>query len=746
MSITLGKMRKRAYITFILFVFVLLALIGRIFYWQVIRGEELKTKAINQQTNKTNIGALRGTVYDRNGKAIAESATVNTLVCNPQQIARDGSAALVAGKLSEIFEMEYDKVYEMVTKKNRYQRIKRRITAEQTDAIKRLKDKKQNGEEAKLFAGVYFEEDSKRYYSYGIAPHIIGFTGSENNGLQGIELTFEGELAGKPGSILSLKNAAGISVGAQYEEQEDAKKGADIVLTIDETIQHILEKYLESAVTENQLKEGACGIIMNPKTGEVLAMATKPDFDLNNPYSIDQFTKYAIDLKSDEVLNQYESDNEEDKNNAIAAIRNKMWRNKAVSDTYEPGSTFKILTAAMALEENVVSLDSPFYCSGKKKVADRTIRCHNNAGHGAETFLQGVQNSCNPVFIEVGLRVGPEKFAEYFQAFGLTQKTNIELIGESKSIYYKRKLTEIDLATSAFGQGFSITPMQLITAVSAVINGGNLMKPQIVKEIRDGTGVVKAYQPEVVNRVISEETSKTMREILETVVSSPNGGGKNAYIKGYRIGGKTGTSEKGRNNDKRIASFIGFAPADDPQIVCLIMMDEPQVAVRYGGTIAAPIVGSIIEETLEYLGVERQYTEEELQTSTVSVPELRGVGAEDAKNQAKNAGFKARVVGKGETVLDQLPKPSVTVGAGSTVILYTEEGDEGKYATVPNVSGMSPSRAKTELEDYGLNFEAVGAGLNNTSGAYAVKQSVAPGEKVPRATVISVEFRHSSSD
>ncbi len=745
MSYTLRKMRKREYVIFIALVIALLLLIIRVFFWQVVRGDELRDKAIAQQTSRTVVNASRGTIYDRNGKALAESATVNTVVCNPQQIAKDGSAALISTKLAEILEMDYDKIYATVTKSNRYQVIKKRITVEQSDAIKKLKSKDTNPD-YKLFYGVYFEEDSKRYYPYGIAPHVIGFTGYDNNGLQGIELTFDKELAGKPGSILSLKSASGVSVDAQYEEQEDAKKGADVVLTIDESIQHILDKYLENAVSENELKEGACGIIMNPKTGEILAMSTKPDFDLNNPYSIDKFTKYAVDLNQNDTLKNYESTNEEEKNNAIAALRNKMWRNKAVSDTYEPGSTFKILTAAMALEEDVVKLDSPFYCGGSKQVADRKIRCHKREGHGAETFVQGVQNSCNPVFMELGLRIGGEKFAEYFKAFGLTQKTNIELIGESNSIFYKNKMSEVDVATSSFGQGFSITPMQLITAVSAVINGGNLMKPQIVKEIRNDSGVVKSYQPEIVNRVISEETSKTMREILESVVSSPNGSGKNAYIKGYRIGGKTGTSEKGRNNDKRIASFIGFAPADDPQIVCLVMMDEPQVPVRYGGTIAAPVVGSIIEETLEYLGIERQYTEDELNTSTLTVPELREISVSDAKQTAQSQGFNVRVVGSGETVLDQLPKPSVTVGKGSTVILYTEEGDDGKYTTVPDIKGKSPQAAKAELEDYGLNFEAVGAGLNTSGGAYAVKQSIAPGEKVLRATVISVEFRHSSSD
>ena len=744
--ITLGKMRKRAFRFFIVLIAVLLLLSARIFYWQVIRGDELRERAVSQQTNSTNITASRGTIYDRTGKAIAESAAVNTVVCNPQEVAKTNSAELIASKLSPILEMDYDKLYTLLTKSNRYQVLKKRITLEQTQAIKQLKDKSTDKEMAKLFSGVYFEEDSKRYYSYGIAPHIIGFTGYDNNGLQGIEMTFDDILAGKPGSILSLKNAAGVTIDAQYEEQQAPEKGADVVLTIDETIQHILEKHLETAVSDDLLREGAAGIIMNPKTAEIYAMSTKPDFNLNDPYSIEQFTNYAIDLKTDEVMKNYDSSNEELKNNAIAAIRNKMWRNKAISDTYEPGSTFKILTAAMALEEDVVSLDSPFYCSGQKQVADRTIRCHKREGHGAETFVKGVQNSCNPVFMELGLRVGATKFMEYFKAFGLTQKTGINLIGESGSIFYQHKLSEVDLATSSFGQGFSITPIQLITAVSAVINGGNLMRPQIVKEIRNENGVVKTYQPEVVNRVISQETSDMMRQILESVVSSPTGSGKNAYIKGYRIGGKTGTSEKGRNNDKRIASFIGFAPADDPQIICLIMLDEPQVSVRYGGTIAAPVVGSIIEETLEYMGVERQYTEDELNTKTVSVPELRGIDVATAQTQAKNEGFKVRVVGDGDTILDQLPKPNVAVGKASTIILYTQEGDEGKYTTVPNILNLSPERAKAELEDYGLNFEAVGAGLNSTSGAYAVKQSVAPGEQVLRASVISVEFRHSSSD
>lgn len=736
-------MKKRALIYFSLFLIAFVVLLGRIIYWQGIRGAELRARAESQQTARTNVTASRGTIYDRNGKALAESSSVNTVICNPQQIKKDGSAEIVSKYLSDILCLDYDEVYRKATKSNQYQTIKKRITVEESTQIEALK-KDENLKDA--FSGVYFETDSKRYYSFSIAPHVIGFTGYDNNGLQGIEKTFDDALTGRAGSVFSAKTASGVEMEYQYEEREDAQKGADVVLTIDETIQHYLEKYLETAVSECALKEGAAGIIMNPKTCEILAMATKPDFNLNAPYDIVQFKDLAYGIDNRPEFEDIDSDDEQKRNAAIGAMRNKMWRNKAISDTYEPGSTFKILTAAMALEENVVSLDTPFYCPGYKQVADRKIRCHKVEGHGAETFLKGVQNSCNPVFIETGARVGAEKFAEYFKAFGLTQRTGIELIGESNSIYYKNRLSETDLATSSFGQGFSITPIQLITAVSAVINGGNLMKPQIVKEIRDRNGVVKSYQPQVVNKVISEETSKMMREILETVVSSPNGGGKNAYIKGYRIGGKTGTSEKGRNNNKRIASFIGFAPADDPQIICLIMLDEPEVANRYGGTIAAPIAGSVIEDTLEYMGVERQYTESEATNVTVSVPELRSLSVAAAKEETNKYNLSITVKGAGEQVLDQLPKPGTAVTEGSTVIVYTEEQAGETLVTVPDLTGLSIAAAKQRLEQAGLNFEISGAGLTDSTGAYAAKQSIPAGERVAAATVISVEFRHTSTD
>ncbi len=791
---------------FTIVVAVLLALILRVAYWQVIRGDEMRAAVERQQTGATNVIAARGTIYDRNGKALAESATVNTLICNPQDIDKNTGtneeAEYIADKLSVVLDMDYDRIYKLLTKKNRYQVIKKRLSIEEVEQVKALKtpkdadgDGKTDGnDKSKIFRPITFEEDSKRYYSYNVAPGILGFTGYDNNGIQGIELTFDDVLTGKDGSVVAAQNASGTTLeDQQYEAYSASAKGADVVLTIDETIQHYLEKYLETAVEECELKEGAAGIVMNPKTGEILAMSTKPDFDANEPYDVSRFEKFSVDFEYEsEILDHYMTkddqkklfsliDNEDDKSKAekksnsddeeddeekeidfslmtteqkeellderTVAMRNKMWRNKAISDAYEPGSTFKIITAAAALEENVVNLETPFVCGGSKKLGTYDIHCHVSSGHGAQTFLEGVKHSCNVAFMETGLKLGSEKFKEYFEAFGLTRRTGIELIGEAKGVFYdKEKLSDTDVATSSFGQGFNVTPIQLITSISAVVNGGNLLKPQIVKEIRNDTGVIKSYQTEVVNKVISEETSAKMRDILEQVVSAADGTGKNAYIEGYRIGGKTGTSQKGdRSGTKRIASFVGFAPADDPQIICLIMLDEPQVSNKFGGTIAAPVAGAIIEDTLEYLGVERQIDVADASSKSI-VQDVRDMNLADAKEDLQNLGFKVKVSGKGATVTQQLPKPGMQLNKGSIVLLYTNEDTEIKMVKVPDVSGETIANARNILLDYNLNFETIGAGQISTGGAYAVKQSVEPGTEVSPGTVIGVQFRHSASD
>lgn len=759
MKPSLNEIKKRTVIMVMVVICLLGVLAVRVAYWQMVRGDELTKRAKAQQQGSSIITASRGKIYDRNGKVLAESASVNTLICNPEDIKEDGDAAVIASKLAPVLNMEEAEITKLITKESRYQVIKKRLTTDEADSVKALMNKENDKAVADAFTGVYFEDDSKRYYPFNVAPHILGFTGYDNNGLQGIELTFDDELMGRNGSIETNQTAKGTTLKEQQAEYlNSASAGDDIVLTIDETIQHFLEKHLEEAVVENKLKEGAAGIVMNPKTGEILAMATKPDFDLNDPYDVEQFEKFAIDFEYKTVEEDEEDEEDPDatpkpshdpkklSDETIAAMRNRMWRNKAVSDTYEPGSTFKIITAAAALEENAVSLDSSFYCPGFKIVADRKIGCANKNGHGAQTFVEGVRNSCNPVFMELGLRLGYEKFMEYFTAFGLTEKTDVELIGESSSIYYHDKMSDVDIATSSFGQGFQITPIQLITAVSAVINGGERMKPQIVKEIRNSEGILKSYQPEVISRVISEETSRNMREILESVVSLPTSTGKNAYVKGCRIGGKTGTSEKGnREEGKRIASFIGFAPANDPEIICLVMLDEPQVDNKYGGTIAAPLAGEIIEDIMNYLGVEKQYTDGEEPDVKTEVPDVRDMSPEEAKTAVSERGFNVRIVGDGETIADQLPQPGVMLGEDSTVILYTDAEDKAETVTVPSLEGMSVSDAKYTLELRGLNFEVVGAG-HSEGASYAVKQSIDAGEEVMPATVIGVEFRQVTSD
>ena len=753
---SLNSIKKRILPMVILVLIGMALLVVRLVYWQIIRGEELSAKVKNQQTGSSVITASRGKIYDRNGKTLAESVSANTLVCNPQDVKADGDAAVIARELSAVLGMDYQKLFENLTKNNRYQVLKKRISVDETEAVKKLMDTENNKEMAKAFSGVYFEEDSKRYYPFSIAPHILGFTGYDNNGLQGIELTFDDELSGKAGSIEQNQTAKGTTLKEQQEEYLTAqKKGADVVLTIDETIQHFLEKHLEEAVEEDKLKYGAAGIVMNPKTGEILAMSTKPDFDDNNPYNIDAFNEYAMQYNYDEDSKTTDpeatpkptDDPHNPSDERIAMLRNRMWRNKAISDSYEPGSTFKIITAAAALEEHVVDLNSQFYCPGFKIVADRNISCASKQGHGPETFVEGVQNSCNPVFMEIGERLGADKFMEYFTAFGLTEKTGIELVGESSSIYYRNKMSEVDLATSSFGQGFQVTPIQLITAISAVINGGERMKPQIVKEIRNDSGIVKSYDTEVVNRVVSEETSDKMRDILEKVVSYPNATGKNAYVKGCRIGGKTGTSEKNpRGSDKRIASFVGFAPANDPEIICLIVLDEPQIDNRYGGAIAAPLVGEVIEDVLNYLGVDKQYSENEEPIVKEEVPDVREAKIADAEKQLDDVKLNYVIKGEGDKIVDQLPSPGTMLNKDSLVILYTERKGTEELVTVPDLKGTSVGVAESTLNSEYLNFEVAGAGHSESAMAFAVNQSVAAGEKVPPGTVIGVEFRQDAQD
>ncbi len=703
----------------------------RIGWLQIVDGEWLSKEATLQQTRDKTINSKRGTIYDRNGKELAVSASVELVSVSPAEIKKENGAEIVAQKLSEILELEYEDVYAKVTKNSSYETIKRKVEKKQTDQIRALKSA---DETADYFSGVYLEEDTKRYYPFGhFASHVLGFTGTDNQGLYGVEAALDDALSGVAGRIISVKNAAGTDMPFKYEQKYDSQDGMNVTLTIDETIQHFAEKYLAQAVEENKPAQGAFAIVMAPKTGEIYAMTTKPDYDLNEPFLIlSEADREKLDVEKDDKV----------KADLRSSILAQQWRNKAVSDTYEPGSVFKILTAAMALEEGVATVHDTFNCPGYTMVGSTRINCWKREGHGHETFKEGLQNSCNPVFMELGKRLGRDAFFRYFTNFGLTRSTGIELGSEGESVYYTAPyLNETELATSAFGQSFQITPMQLITAVSAIVNGGNLMKPYVVKSLSTTEGtIVKNYEPEIVRQVVSAETSAIMRDFTEGVVAV--GTGKGAQIKGYAIGGKTGTSEKRpRNQGKYVASFIGMAPANDPELICLVAIDEPTGDLYQGSQIAAPVVRNILEDTLAYIGIEKHYDASE-DIRVLTVPEVRNIKVMEAAKAVSDLGFGYQIIGEGDVVDEQLPKPGAELSKGSTVLLYTT-GSTIEQVTVPDFTGQSLDSVRTQLKELGLNMEILGA---TDAGCIVQKQEPAGGTSVNPATTIRVEFIYMAGD
>ncbi len=719
------KLKKRMFWTVVFLAVCVLVMIVRIMWIQFVDGPHYREKALAQQTRDSLINAERGSITDRNGKILAQSATAETVVVNPSAIEEENLDEVVS-TLAEILDMDYDTVYKKATKKSGYEKIKTRIESEVADEIRAAK-----------LQGVTLEEDTKRYYPYEkFASHIIGFTGTDGYGLAGIEAMFDGVLEGKQGKIESMKNAKGMDMPYTNEKYIAPEDGQNVVLTIDETIQHFAEKYLEQAYVDNKLGNGGACIIMDPNTGEILAMAVAPDFDLNEPMVLTEEFQIDTEGMSDEDASKLRSD----------ALQ-KMWRNKAVSDSYEPGSVFKVMVSGMAFEENVVEMTDSFTCTGVRHVGDRDIHCWKLEGHGPETFVQAVENSCNPAFMEIGDRIGTSSFIKYFQSFGLNSKTGIELPGEASGVFFSAdNFTEINLATSSFGQSFEVTPIQMITAFSAMVNGGNLMQPHIVKAYTDSDGnVVQSFEPEVLRQVVSAQTSENMRTALESVVSS--GTAKNAYLKGYRVGGKTGTSEKlPRGSGLRIASFIGFAPADNPQVVCMVILDEPGGDATGGGAIAAPVVGDILLDVLKYMGVEQQFSQEELLKMDISTPEVREMSVVAAEKTLTDLGFKVTVKGNGTTVTDQVPAPGAKMSGESTIILYTEGMEAPEEVKVPDLTGLTVLQSNQKLTESGLNlkFSDV-ASVDREGKVVAVTQDPPAGTKVPKGTVIYVEYRDFSN-
>lgn len=714
--------KKKIIVVLMILAVGLLYVLGFLVYRQFVQGAELQRMAIEQQTRESTVSSNRGVIYDRNGKVLAQNSSVVTITASPKDVKNAGKIDETAQTLADLLGLDKDDLSQKLNQDTEHVVIKKKVDVETAAKVREQELK-----------GVFFVDDTKRFYPYGsLAAHVVGFTGTDNQGLSGVEMVYEKYLKGLPGRIISNRND---SPDMQYEKYEGSEGGYNVVLTIDEVIQHFVESELEQACKDHDVRNGAACIIMNAKNGDILAMATYPSFDLNDPFTVsDPTVKQQIDaLSGDDKTKKY---NEE---------INKQWRNKAVVDSYEPGSTFKSITASMALEEGVVSLNEVFHCGGYLKVADTKINCWKTVGHGSITFVQGVEGSCNPVFMTIGARVGAKNFYKYYKAFGFSETTGFDLPGEaSGSFHDMSRFNEVELATSSFGQTFTVTPLQLVTAYSAITNNGRMVRPHIAKQIIDNDGnVVESFDTHIIRQVISEETSQTMRNILEGVVS--RGAGKNAYIKGYRVAGKTGTSEKiPRNNGKYIASFVGFAPSNDPEIIGLVMLDEPMGDSHMGGATAAPTFKNIFDNVLRYMNIEPQYTEEELATLENTVPNVEGMSKADAINKFSGSNLRYNIVGKGSTVVSQVPKGGSSLPDGSTVVLYTEE-QGSTQVSVPNVIRMTASAANVALTNAGLNLKQVNENNSERGTATVNKQTPEAGTMVEKGSVVSVQFSYSDN-
>ena len=704
----------------------------------IINGEKYQNDASEQQLYDSLVTAPRGDIYDRNMQTLATSSPAWTVYITPNGIrsikkAEDAEKVKkkIAEGLSEILEMDYDTVYDYTGKKSYYVIVKKKIEKTAADKVRQfILDNK----DLELSQYIGLDSTTKRYYPNGnLASVVLGFVGSDDQGLSGLESYYDNELTGTAGRVVAAKNAAGTNMPFSYEKVENAVKGGSLVLTLDNYVQYTADKYLEAAIEENQIAERGAAVVMNVNTGAILAMSVKGDFDPNAPFTLSATDQKKVD----------ETEGDEEKKKVQSELLNRQWRNKAVSDTYEPGSVFKAVTAAIALEENLVNKNSSFFCNGHATVAGQSYHCHKTTGHGSQNLMQAIANSCNPAFITIGQLVGVNTFSKYFKAFGFTEKTGIDLPGEASSTYHKEeKMGPVELASSSFGQTFNVTPMQLICAISATVNGGYLVQPHMVEKILDENNKVKKTVASSTKRqVISDSTSATMRELLNFVSEN---GAKNSLVAGYNIGAKTGTSQKVskilQTGDKRlyIGSCATVAPIEKPEIAVFVMLDEPKGEKYYGGAISAPVNSKIMADILPYLGFEPSYTEEQLQKLAITVPDTVGSAIADAKGKITTQKLEYKVVGSGEKVVRQLPAAGSKVISGGVVILYTEDGAEVTKATVPNFKGLSATDVNAAAARAGVNVEF--SGNTSTGGLKAYKQSVEAGKEVDAGTVITVYF------
>lgn len=698
------------------------ALLVRSAYIVIADGEELHRKAMLQQNRGTTTSPRRGTIYDRNGKELAISIPVETITVSPNDLRKSKKPIEeIAAELATILGLDTEAVLEKLVKDSFYQVLKEKVDKQVGDEIRAWAKEKS-------VKGIYIIEDFKRVYPRNnLAAHVVGFTRSDNEGLSGIEKTMEKFLKGVPGKVVGGVDKSGRSLPFDSNRNIDIQDGYDVVLTMDETIQYYAEESLQRAIQDNDIAGGGVVIVMDPRNGDILAMVSKPDFDLNNPW--------ACPPGADSSL--WKGTTTED----VEILEKTVWRNKAIMDTYEPGSTFKAITAAAALEENIIHPDSPVNDFPVSIGNSNPINCWKLPVHGEETFKEGVYNSCNPVFVKLSQQMGIEKFYSYMKLFGFYDKTGIALTGESNAIHHTNPQV-IDMAVTSFGENFQITPIQLISSYTALANGGKLMKPRLVSELRNSKGeIVQKFEPEVVREVISRKTSDTMRELLEGVVTY--GTGNKAYVNGYRVAGKTGTADT-LQEGVVTASFSSFAPADNPVVCVLMVLFDPAGEKRGGGATAAPAVGRLIENILNYMEVERRYSDKDMESMTqeVAVPELRGTTLKEAKNTL--AGMGLDYIAEGDTadnndiVQEQFPKPGERLPKKSRVVLYTYKPENEVSVKVPDLAGKTVAEATEALKKEGLNIRVDGVGI-------VARQKPDPDTEVFKGSVVEVEFRDDSN-
>ena len=702
-------------------------LFAKLYHWQITEHDELQSVAVRQQTLRTTVEASRGTIYDRNGTILAMSASAEDIFLSPKEIVEnDQDQNLIANGLAEILNLDAADILKKMEKTNsQYEILKKKADDELADKVREFINENE-------LRGVFLRPTSKRSYPKGtLASQVIGFA-NDNGGSMGLEATYNDELTGENGMVVTARDRDGRSVLYQYDQYFDAENGCDLHTTLDTTIQYYLEKGVQELEARFGTGKGATGIVMDVNTGAVLAMASLPTYDLNAPGKV--YNDFLTSGMTEEQIEENMKD-----------LLNKQWRSKAINDTYEPGSTFKTLTLAMALEENAVDLNTGFYCGGNTTIEGQKIWCSKRTGHGQQNLTQAFANSCNPAFINIGLRVGNAKFYQYMQDFGLLEKTGIDTTGEASGFANSEiKYSTLALACYAFGQNFNVTPVALLAAQCACVNGGYLYTPYLVEEITDQDGnVVSRHDATPIRQVISAETSALVRDIMEYEVTT--GTGKNGQVAGYRIGGKTGTADKVGGNV--IVSFVCFAPADDPQVMMLLTLDEPNKwtgTYVSGGNMVAPVASSVMGEILPYLGIEPSYTAEELVGADKTVPNVVGLSKDAAAERLSANGFSFRTVGSGDTVTDQTPAGGAIVPNSAEIILYLGAEKSGEKCIVPNVVGDSAATANQKIVNAGLIMGVSGATNASSSTVRAISQSIAAGTEVEAGTVVRVQFSDSS--